>query len=113
MKLAVTRTSLWDDETPPCEGAVKEPYLRADKRTFKTPEEYDAKLGGRWGNWFEQGQGHAYWDGGIVRYFPDHHWVIEIHDLVSLAKFVREHGECILGFEEGAMNLEIYDTYRE
>ena len=31
----------------------------------------------------------------------------------TLEDFIKENGECVLGYENGEMTIEIYDTYRE
>lgn len=52
MRFAVKRTSEHNDDVAPCPGAVKGTLPYWDVRTFKSFEEYDAKLGrlpgGRW-----------------------------------------------------------------
>ena len=40
-------------------------------------------------------------------------WYIKIGSMKALEDFIKENGECVLGYENGEMTIEIYDTYRE
>ena len=40
-------------------------------------------------------------------------WYIKIGSLKALEDFSKENGSCVLGYEDGEMKIEIYDTYRE
>ena len=40
-------------------------------------------------------------------------WYIKIGSMKVLEDFIKENGSCVLGYEDGEMTLEIYDTYRE
>ena len=40
-------------------------------------------------------------------------WYIKIGSMKALKDFIKETGSCVLGYEDGEITLEIYDTYRE
>lgn len=115
MKFVVRRTSLWDDEVPPVKGAKLEDVLTVDARTFKSPEEHDARLGEKWAS---RGLNHRKVKGGIERDIPGKAWTYEISSLEELLAFGKEHGDLIVKVEDslygkGLGCIEIYDTYRE
>lgn len=96
-------------DTPPCKGAFRAPYVRVDRRTFKTESEHDEQFE----PWRSKGRNHRSWEGGICRDFDDEDWFIEIDDVIS---FVREHELCVIGLwycNPEIMFIEIYDDYRE
>lgn len=120
MRFKVERTSLWDDDKPPCEGATKGELDWWDCRTFKSPEEHDAKLNERW---HDKGADHQLVYGprggvqGIKRNMgPRPAWFVEIASLEALMAFHEKHGDLVvtsaLG-NPGTPLLEIYDDYRE
>lgn len=123
MRFKITRTSFWDDETPPCDGAIRGTCARWDQRTFKSPAEYDRKLGHR-GTWLDKGTEHGYWkdgeraeESGIQRRLEDGDcWYIVINSLDELVAFNQKYGDLVLSAprQEGTLPaLEIYDDYRE
>jgi hypothetical protein len=83
-----------------------------DSRTFKSPEEFDNKLGGAFHEkpWLSQGRNHRVTPSGIEREFDAEDWFIEIDDLME---FVKKHGHVVLGFRDRDPHVEIYDDYRE
>lgn len=120
MKFRITRTSEWNYDVSPIKGAKQEPCLRVDERTFKSPEEYDAKLckgGGRILPWLEEGLAHRKTRNGIARDFPATTWTIEIASLDALVKLSAEVGDIIVRpyscWAKGLGEIEIYDGYRE
>lgn len=120
MRFTVKRTSLYDDDVPPCAGAIKGTLPWWDVRTFKSPEEHDAKLKERWR---DRGTEHQIVYGprggvqGIKRRLEDRiAWFIDIDSLNALMAFYEEHGDLVItgavGNDEHPA-LEIYDGYRE
>jgi len=114
-----TRSQHDDDDNPvsPCEGAFRAPYVRVDRRTFKTEAEHDSNgFIGRDGKpdlWRDQGSNHRTWEGGICRDFDDEDWFIEIDDVIA---FMRKHGRLVIGpwfLSPEIISIEIYDDYRE
>ncbi|HBU62424.1 MAG: hypothetical protein CMH91_15065 [Oceanicaulis sp.] len=119
-EFVVTRTSCWDLTKAPCEGATAKAMDFIDRRTFKTFEEHDAKLGASAGAWTSKGVDHRVTETGIERRFPlsKSVWVIEVNSLEDLLKLAREEGELVVsasdyGLPEGIPSVEIYDSYRE
>lgn len=129
MRFEVSRSSVWDDEQSPCPGAIKTTLPSLDRRTFTSPEEFDAKLGNGEsgtprGPWESYGSEHTVLRGprggaiGIQRRNPDDRpaWVIELDDLDALLKLADEQDELILTWShnnESLPKVEIYDDYRE
>ena len=116
MKFKIRRTSIWDDNVCPIEGATKEAVLRVDQRTFRTPEDHDKKLG-RAAPWLSEGLNHRKNKIGIARDFPSTAWMVEIVSLDGLMKLARDVGQIIVTDEvdwaKGFPEIEIYDGYRE
>ena len=89
-----------------------------DRRTFRTPEEYDERLAKRDGKWLSFGTNHRIENGRIVRDAgTEDVWGIEINSLEELMAFKKEVGEeLVIGIsylDERTPSLEIYDDYRE
>ena len=95
-----------------------------DVRTFKSPEEHDARFPGD--PWFSRGTQHEIVRGprgesqGIRRRMEDQDgWAIDIDTLDDLWQLVRREGEIIIKGLDGRLvpddqaALEIYDTWRE
>lgn len=115
MKFMVTRTSVWDNDKP-CDGAIKEKYIRIDTRNASKPEDVPAyKNSPEW--WYSEGTNHRIINGYIARDFEDEAWFIEIFTLEELIKFKDSVGSPIILndfiFTNGVLELEIYDDYRE
>ncbi len=113
MKFEVTRTSQYR-EGKPCDEAVETEVVIQDKRTFKTPEEHDAKFADSFGPWLSKGTNHGTWsaDGksGICRNLGTRKgFVVKIGTLKGLMAFIKKYGTVILTEDE----IEIYDTYRD
>lgn len=120
MKFRIKRTSVWDDDVCPLKGAKQEPCFRVDERTFKSPEEHDARLCGPNKHtlpWLEEGLAHRKTKVGIARDFPATTWTIEIDSLDALVKLSAKVGEIIVKpyscWAKGLGEIEIYDGYRE
>ena len=121
MQFIVKRTSDWEQNNPPCRGAVETLVQVWDFRTFKTPQEHDAKLcqGHRPSQqWLEKGTEHGTYEGGIKRRLDDKKgWVIEINSLEELIEFSKEYGELVVSnftsTNYEVPTIEIYDDYRE
>lgn len=122
MRFQVTRTSLWDDETPPCEEATKTTVANWDARTFKSPEEHDKKIGRPGKMWADRGTEHQLVYGprggvtGIKRRVEDRTaWTIDLADFDALMAFREKYGDLVLtdSTADGAAAIEIYDTWRE
>lgn len=117
MRFLIKRTSGWGGDTPPVPDATKGTAPVWDRRTFKSPEEHDAKFGYR-DKWLERGTEHGYWEedgqSGIKRRFDDHlAWFVEISTLDELIAFQKTHGDLVLSGDDGTPSIEIYDDYRE
>lgn len=119
MKFEIHRTSPWDDETPPCDEAVKEPCIRVDSRTC-SEEEFNRWNLGDGKLWREEGSNHRKAKRGsgckISRDFPSEHWVVEIATLEALLAFKRKYGSNLV-LRESWLNDELeaieIDAYRE
>lgn len=121
-RVSRTSTKYHDDHDCPIPGAVKGTAQRWDCRTFKSPEEHDAKLGGlSTGLWHDRGTEHGFIYGprggvhGIKRRMEDEPaWFLEVPDLDALVRLAEEHGELVLGYDDnGHPAIEVYDGYRE
>jgi len=132
MKYIITKTSYSDDDyarlhngspdwasdPSPHPDAVQFHFEYWDLRTFKTPEEHDAKLGYLGNRWQDRGTQHTTWSGGIKRRLSDTVlWVLDIPDLTT---FVKVHGRIVLSPPDterhgpnALFEVEIYNTYRE
>lgn len=107
MKLIVKRTSMYASRKP-CKEAKHGKIMSVDRRTFKTPEEHDKKLGAPF--WLERGTNHRIEHGGIARDTGlEDCWYVEFPDLDALMKFIEKYGECVISSDK----IEIYDDYRE
>lgn len=123
MRFKIERTSLWDDDVAPCPEATKGEVDRWDIRTFKSPEEHDAKLADRMGAWHDRGTDHTVITGprggaqGIKRKVESEAaWYVEIATLEDPWAFSEQHGELILKTARAdgvTPTIEIYDNYRE
>lgn len=121
VRFEVRRTSLYGDERP-CPEAILGSTQVWDVRTYKSPEEHDAKHGHR-EKWHERGTEHGLVYGprggvrGIKRRLADRPaWFVEIASLDALLAFYRRHGELVIGeswSNNGQPAIEIYDGYRE
>lgn len=121
VRFQVRRTSTSYDETPPCVEAVKGTIPYWDVRTFKSPEEHDAKLGKPY--WADVGTEHQLVYGprggvqGIKRRKGDHEaWFVEFDSLAGLMAFYEKYGDLVLTTsweDKETPMLEIYDDYRE
>lgn len=118
MKFIVRRTSLWDDEKPPCEEAKRDSIVRVEIRTFLSPKEFDERCAKREGKWLSVGTNHrANEKGWIVR---DNGmidvWSVEFNTLDELMEFYDKYGNIVIKncmWNETYKEIEIYDDYRE
>jgi hypothetical protein len=125
MEFLLTRTSKWEIETlsdldlkqEDIEyfNIIEKTYDYIDKRGFKTPEEYNAKLRD---NWFDKGTDHKITKYGIQRVFKDQEkgFFIEVNSLEDLIRLFEHYGKIIINnnyYNENIKNIEIYDDYRE
>lgn len=117
MKFTITRTSLYGDEGKPCEGAIPCEVTIVERRTFKTPEEFDEKMSCFEGKWLEKGTNHRIIDGYIARDIGKKDcWAVEINSLEDLMALQRKYGDLVIETnwaDEETPNIEIYDDYRE
>ncbi|HLX53524.1 MAG TPA: hypothetical protein VKR58_06270 [Aquella sp.] len=138
MKFRITETRTIYDENyehilPPCKEAKKEGcWVYVDRRTCKTPEEFNKKFGPR-EIWEEKGTNHRIIgkskDQMIARDFilteSEIYYTIELNTLEELLKFSNNYGNLVFGSgyfsnEENPPNaheympwIEIYNDYRE
>lgn len=116
MKFFISRTSVWNSDKQPCEGAVLEQVDCWDQRGFKTPEEHDERLRERW---FDRGSDHGINSVGIYRKVePKQEWVIESDSLESLLLSLNERViiEILDDLDQKSnpeikFAVEIYDDY--
>jgi hypothetical protein len=115
MKFEISRTSVWNIEVPPCDGAVKMETLRPDARHYGSPEEYDKAQArySRFKPWMSEGKNHRIADGNIIRDFDWEAWFIELNSLEELMSFISSEGPCVILRGEINPSIEIYDDYRE
>lgn len=117
MIFEVTRTSMWSKEKP-YENCIPITLTNVDWRTFKSPEEHDARLAKQCGNWFSRGSNHRVINGTIARDMGSMStWGIEINSLEELMIFKEAVGEdlvlSISCVDHKTPCIEIYDDYRE
>lgn len=123
MIFRVSRTSEYNDEVPPCSRAVKGKAGEWDRRTFRSPEEYDAKLG-MLRTWSSDGTDHQIVRDaqgaptGIKRRVGEETaWFLDLGSLEDLLRFQAEHGDLIVQAvddqREAVAHIEVYDDYRE
>ncbi len=107
----VRRTSLYSDENPPCDGAIRYEIKTVDRRSVDDPKKIPAN-GGTDGDWYKRGENHRIENGQICRDVGWHQeWFVEIKDVFE---FVKKHGDCVVSVGEyGQPSIEIYDDYRE
>jgi len=114
MKFIISKTSLWDDEIAPCNGAKKEDLTYLDYRTVKTLEEARKHKGiNTPKSWFAEGRNHRKETGMVVRDLERKFWTIEIDDIME---FFEKHGDlviCTSNCKEYPIEIEIYDSWRE
>ena len=125
MRFIITRTSLWQDESPlPEDKRIRKvTYTRIDRRTLKTLEEVRQHQIGKY--WFDSGTNHreeAINGCGVARDIEgEEAWIIELNSLGELCKFIDEVEDPIVisnanGYwKDGSAvyEIEIYDSYRE
>lgn len=117
MIFQVTRTSMWEEEKP-YEKCIPITLIHVDQRTFKTPEEYDKRLGKMDGGWFSRGSNHRITEKGIARDIGSYPaWGLEINSLEELMNLKDEIGEELIlrisYIDYKTPMIEIYDDYRE
>lgn len=121
MKFLLTRTSVWGGSISSLGvdtekyKITEESYDNIDRRRFKSPEEYSARLNK---DWFKEGTNHKIVPSGIERTFKDSEKgvFIEITSLEELVSFNEEYGDIIIsGHYKNykIKKIEIYDGYRE
>lgn len=106
----VSKTSSCGWVIPPVEGAYLCELTNIDYRNTDDPIKLPfAKGCTDW--WYKEGTNHRIVDGKITRDLGYRKvWTIEIPDVME---FVREHGKCVVGFDNNIPYIEIYDDYRE
>ncbi len=126
MRFYVRRTSngYGDGGPPPIPEAIPAKVPRWDVRTFKSPEEFDARFGQE--PWLSRGTDHRVLRGprggstGICRRMGDEDgWIVEIDSLAALLVLVDKYGDLVLthvdnrGAPDDPYQLEVYDSWRE
>ena len=117
MLFQVTRTSAWYEDKP-YDKCIQIKLTKEDRRTFRTPEEYDERCAKHSGKWFDFGTNHRVEDGFIVRDLgTEDVWAIEINSLEELLAFGAEvKQELVIGtsyVDYKTPMIEIYDDWRE
>lgn len=107
----VRRTSQWDFDQPPCDGAFRVPFVDVDVRDVDDPKKIPAYRGTD-GDWYQRGTNHRVVDGRIMRDVGVKLlWCVLIPDI---RVFIETHGRCVLSVRwPGQLEVEIYDDYRE
>ena len=112
-------------KAPPCDNAEPGEVERWDIRTWKSPDEFDAKFGEdpRYGKWHDRGTDHQVIRGprggaqGIKRKVESEPaWFIELASLSDLVAFHEQHGDLVVETDEcygDTPCIEIYDGWRE
>lgn len=107
MEFVVSRVSLWDDDTPPCDGAYKKLTPVRELRTISSFEAFEDKFGE---SFLALGTNHVVTKEGIVRYHsPRLKWTVKFTSLKQLIEFTNKYGDIILN--DGS--ITIYDDYIE
>lgn len=107
----VRKTSHWDEESPPVDGAVLFETQVIDRRNVDDPKKIPAHRGTD-GDWWDRGENHRVENGMICR---DMGWRLEwFIELADVMEFVRQHGQCVVSIDnDGHESIEVYDDYRE
>ena len=118
MKFFVRRTSLWNDEESPCEGARRVKGLITHNGAPKTLEQTkDPKWSGNFWFWDKDKINHRKTSSGVACDSEALLWQIEIESLDQLMAFIEANGRVVLEFDDGiygkGAHLEIYDNCRE
>lgn len=103
----ISKTSVYSDDCPFPE-AFKAQYGNLDQRchTFEEASSWVKR------DWYRPGSfGHGENATGIFRYLPDEAWFIETPK--DLLQFIKDNGQCVIGYNSGFLDIEIYDDYRE
>lgn len=110
MIFKIRRTSQWDGENPPIDGAVKRSFENWQTRSLNE-DAFNKKFGEREGLWRSAGKNHKHDENGFcMRQMDDVMvWSVEVNSLEELINMAKDHGGIV--FTEDA--LEIYDDYRE
>lgn len=95
MKFMVTRASV-DRHCQPCAGAIKEEFVRIERRTVDDPAKLNRARDRE--EWFERGRNHRVIKGEIARDFDDEAWFVELADLDALIAFNDKYGVIDLGW---------------
>jgi hypothetical protein len=120
VRFEIRRTS--DRDSKPCPEAVPGKVDYWDIRTFKSPEEHDAKLTND-RPWHARGTDHQVVHGprggvqGIKRKLGQQDtWFIEFDDLAALVAFFEKYGDLVITTswaDKETPMVEIYDGWRE
>ena len=114
MKFIVSKTSLWDDDEPPCQEAFRGKCLRVDCRSVDSPKKLNCMTEDEW---YAEGTNHRTEDDYICRDMDEIDcWFIKINSLKQLTKFIDEYGGVVIEpwwNNWSVLKIEIYDTYRE
>lgn len=118
MKFEIKRTSLWNDNIPPCENAYSEEAITLDRRTVSTIHE--AKSRDWFNSWYNGGTNHREEDGMIVcdRKDKSKRWFIDVNSLDDLINLSRNNDASLIlstytNIKDVSCSVEIYDDYRE
>jgi hypothetical protein len=112
MKFIITRTSVWYNENPRCEGATKETVTKTSIGSWKTLA--DAKKDNGKGWFFKEGTfNHREIEGQVAHDYHSECWVLEVNTVEQLIDLVKEYGNLILKYRDSIPEIEIYDDYRE
>lgn len=118
MKFLVRRTSVFNDDTSPCDGAVREVLTQTHTTAASRLTEFSDEAWAR--TWYETGFNHCEQKQGrgktLMKDTQKEKWTIDIADLAALMEFSGEHGPIVLSeaiFNELDGEIEVYDGYRE
>ena len=119
MKFVVTRARGGDNS--PCEEARLENIVCVQTFLFKTPEEFNKKLGymiNEKKEWYAEGTNHRVNEYGCIErdYGTCEAWIIELDTLDDLTAFCKKYGDIVIGdydMNRYYKHIIIYDDYIE
>ena len=109
-RFRVKRTSVWNDDVPPCPEAVRGTYTQHVYCTLPLKEAMRSERT----DWFRRLTNQRSAPGGSVGDRENQPcWFVEFDNLDQLLAFAHEHGDLVLKRESDGSSIEIYDDYRE
>lgn len=107
IRFRVTRTSIWDDDSP-CPEATLGTYTEHVYCTLPLDE---AMVSPRTG-WFRELSNHRPTTSGSVADRTSPCWYVDM-SMAGLEEFCKKYGKVVLSWHSDGPTIEIYDTWRE